>query len=72
MFGQIVRTRRRLANMSQEQLAERAAVHPTYVGLVERGLRNPSLVVAERLARALGAKLSDLIREAEHRGGKSR
>jgi len=55
--------------LSQEQLAEEADIHPTYVGLVERGLRNPSLAVAERLASALGVKLSELVRETEQRGG---
>ena len=71
-FGKVLRARRRLANLSQEQLAERADVHPTYVGLVERGLRNPTLDVAERLAAAVGAKLSDVLREAEKTSAKRR
>ncbi len=51
--------------LSQEALAEAAGVHHTYVGLVERGKRNPTIEVAERLARALGKKLSALIAQAE-------
>jgi transcriptional regulator with XRE-family HTH domain len=47
--------------MTQEELAERAAIHPTYVGLVERGERNPSLDIAERIAAALGSSLAELI-----------
>jgi transcriptional regulator with XRE-family HTH domain len=44
---------------------EHAGLHQTYIGLLERGLRNPTLNVAEILSCALGKKLSDLISEAE-------
>ena len=52
-FGLAVRTRRMAADLSQEKLAERACLHPTYVSMVERGVRNPTLNVAARIARAL-------------------
>lgn len=64
-FAWAIRRRRVRRRMSQETLAEAAGVHHTYVGLVERGKRNPSLDVAERLALALGLKLSALVAEAE-------
>ena len=64
-FGSVVRAKREAAGLSQEKLAEKAGIHPTYVGLLERGLRNSSLDVAERIAKALGFRLSDLIRGAE-------
>ena len=64
-FGKAVRSRRSNAQLTQEQLAELAAVHPTYIGLVERGERNPSLDVAERIANALGSTLAELIATAE-------
>lgn len=51
--------------MSQEALAEAAGIHHTYVGLLERGKRKPTIDVADRLARALGIRLSTLIEEAE-------
>jgi transcriptional regulator with XRE-family HTH domain len=51
--------------MSQEALAEAAAVHHTYIGLLERGMRKPTIEVADRIARALGKKLSALVEEAE-------
>jgi transcriptional regulator with XRE-family HTH domain len=51
--------------MSQEALAEKANLHPTYIGLLERSLRNPTLNVAKALAEALGEPLSKLISEAE-------
>lgn len=77
-FGEVVRSQRKAALMTQEELAERAAIHPTYVGLVERGERNPSLDIAERIAIALGASLANLItlaetsRKAPGRGGRKR
>lgn len=42
-FGAVVRRRRAELGLSQEELAERAQVHPTYIGLVERCKRNCSL-----------------------------
>jgi len=56
---------RKAKELSQEALAEKAQVHPTHIGLIERGLRNPSLNVAGALANALGLSLSDLIAQAE-------
>ncbi|MBL6922375.1 MAG: helix-turn-helix transcriptional regulator [Akkermansiaceae bacterium] len=51
--------------LSQERLAEIAGVHPTYIGLVERNRRVPSLGVADSIAQALGSRLSKLMGEAE-------
>lgn len=64
-FGIAVRKRRTAAGLSQEALAERAALHPTYIGMVERGVRNPTLDVAARIAKALKISLPKLIEEAE-------
>ena len=64
-FGQLLKKRREELGLSQEALASRARVHRTYVGLVERGLRNTSLDVASRLAEAVGRRLSEIVREAE-------
>lgn len=64
-FAQVLRRHRSRLGLSQEALAEAAGVHHTYVGLVERGERNPSIDAAERLARALGRRLSTLVAEAE-------
>ena len=51
--------------MSQEQLAERAELHRTYVGDVERGERNISLLNIAKIADALRIKSSTLVREME-------
>lgn len=60
-FGKSVRARRERKGMSQEQLAERAGLHRTYVGAIERGERNVSLKNILRLARALGTRGSELL-----------
>ena len=47
---------------SQEELAERAGLHRTYVSGVERGVRNPTVTVLEKLARGLGVSMPDLVK----------
>lgn len=64
-FALVLRKHRLAKGFSQERLAELAGVHPTYIGLVERFRRNPSLNVAQALADAFGLPLSRLIAEAE-------
>ncbi|RAQ03574.1 transcriptional regulator [Burkholderia cepacia] len=61
-FGRRVRALRMKANISQEELAERCELHRTYIGGVERGERNISLVNIERIAIALGVEMSILLR----------
>jgi transcriptional regulator with XRE-family HTH domain len=63
-FGDAIRRRREEMGMTQEDLAERAQIHRTYVSDIERGARNVSLINIERLAIALVipmAKLFSLI-----------
>ena len=48
---------RRLKNLSQEKIAEKADLHRTYVGQIERGDVTPTLDAAERVAQALGMEL---------------
>lgn len=60
-FGIAVRSQRTKLGFSQETLAEKAGVHPTYVGLVERGKRSPTLRVAHALAKALKTELPRLL-----------
>lgn len=70
-FGLAVRTRRLAAGISQEKLAERAGLHPTYVSMIERGVRNATLDVAARIAKALKIGLPKLIEEALPKRGSS-
>lgn len=62
-----VRRLRREAGKSQEELAERADLHRTYVGSIERAERNLSLDNIERLALALGVEPAALLRSASER-----
>lgn len=66
----MVKESREAAGISQEELADRAAVHRTYVSLVERRQRNPSVDVLDRIATGLGTAASALLAEAEE--GRSR
>ena len=64
VFGASVRGRRTQLGISQEQLAERASLHRTYVSDVERGSRNVSLKNIERLALALEVSVAALFPQA--------
>lgn len=59
-FGQAVRRRRMELDLSQENLAERADLHRTYVADIERGVRNVSLRSIEKLGQALDVSIPDL------------
>lgn len=59
-FGKRIREIRKDKNISQEQLANLADLDRTYVGGIERGLRNPSLKNIGKIATALGIKPKDL------------
>jgi transcriptional regulator with XRE-family HTH domain len=59
-FGGRVRELRRRLGISQEELADRCRLHRTYVGGIERGERNPSLVNIGRLAEALQVPIAEL------------
>ncbi|WP_323810400.1 helix-turn-helix domain-containing protein [Sphingobium baderi] len=52
---------RQRAEMTQEQLAFAAEIDLTYVGGIERGKRNPSVLVLVRIAMALGTKPAELL-----------
>jgi transcriptional regulator with XRE-family HTH domain len=64
-FAAVLRRHRATKGMSQELLAERANIHPTHVGLIERSLRNPSLKVCKAIADALELPLAQMVAEAE-------
>lgn len=53
VFARNLRAARKRAQLSQEALAEKAGLHPTYIGLLEREQRSISLLAIERLAKAL-------------------
>ena len=59
-FGSRVRAEREKREISQEELADRAGIHRTYLGGVERGERNIGLLNILRIARALDIPASEL------------
>jgi len=63
IFARNLRKFREAANLSQEDLAEHAGLHRTYVGSVERGERNISIDNMERLANALSVRIIDLLQK---------
>ncbi len=70
-LGEVVRKRRLALNLSQEELASRAGVHRTYLSDIERGARNITITVLNRLAEALAVKVSRLFRLTEQHTLKS-
>lgn len=59
-FGQRVQELRRERGLSQEQLADLAGVHRTYIGMIERAEKNITLCNIERIAKALRLDIKDL------------
>jgi transcriptional regulator with XRE-family HTH domain len=64
-FGSVIRRRREQAGFSQESLAEEAGLHRTYISLLERGKRIPSILVVQKLAKAMGTTMTSLMSEVE-------
>jgi len=62
LLGQNVRRIREGAGLSQEQLAFEAGLHRTYVSGVERGVRNPTILIVERLAKTLKVPPDELLK----------
>lgn len=56
---------RHTAQLSQEELADLAGIHRTYVSQIERGLKMPTLAIIFKIAPALSIRPSDLVREIE-------
>jgi DNA-binding XRE family transcriptional regulator len=64
-FGAVVRRRRVAAGLTQEGLADAAGLHRTYISLLERGLRMPSILVVKQLARAMSTSMASLMKELD-------
>lgn len=59
-FGNRIREERKKQKLSQEQLAIKAGVHRTYIGMVERAEKNITLLNIEKIAKALNIKIIEL------------
>lgn len=60
-LGRNVRRRRENAGWSQEDYADRAGIHRTYVSDIERGARNPTIEIVEKLAKPFSAPPASLL-----------
>ncbi|MGB4672286.1 MAG: helix-turn-helix domain-containing protein [Bacteroidaceae bacterium] len=60
-FGERIRTLRKQNKWSQEKLAEETGFHRTYIGMIERGERNPSLISINVFAKTFKMTISELL-----------
>ena len=60
-LGRNVRRLREAKGWSQEAFAHEADIHRTYVSDIERGARNPTILIVEKLAQPLGVTASELL-----------
>ena len=61
-FGQRVREERLKRKLSQEEFADMAGVHRTYIGMIERAEKNITLENIEKIAKALSISMTELIK----------
>lgn len=66
-FSRVVKKHREKRGFSRAVLAEKAGLHQTYIGLLEREKRSPNLDTAKAIAEALGLSLAKMIDESERR-----
>lgn len=69
IFGKVLRELREKNNISQEKLAEYCDLDRTYISLLERGLRQPTITTIFKLAKALNLSPSALIEKVENQLG---
>jgi transcriptional regulator with XRE-family HTH domain len=67
-FGERVRDLRKQKDISQEELAHKADLHRTYIGMIERAEKNLTLLNIERIAKALKVNISELFKDLEDNG----
>lgn len=66
-FAQVLRRLRKDKGLSQEELAHQSDLDRTYISLLERGLRQPSLSSILRLSKPLGVSSADILAEVEEK-----
>ena len=65
IFGQVLKKIRALSKMSQEKLSQECGLDRSYISLLERGLRQPSLTTILLLAKALNTTASNMVHDVE-------
>ena len=61
IIGQVVLQHRKKAGFSQEVLAEKADIHPNYIGRIERGECTPTITILMKIAKALNLRVYKLL-----------
>lgn len=61
-LGKIIRSKRELQNLTQIELAQKAGLDRNYIGMVERGERNPSYMSLQKIAHGLGLTVDQMIK----------
>ena len=69
-FGEVLRRIRHKRHMSQQDLADRSGYHRTYIGLLERGGKSPSLRTIWNIAKTLQVNPSEVLKQAERLVGR--
>lgn len=65
-FGKRVRSERGRQGLSQVQLASKAGVHRTYIGMIERAEKNITLINIQKISKALNINISKLFRHVDY------
>ena len=68
LLGQELRRRRRKKKLTQVNLSVEAGLSPNIVGLIERGVYNPTIVVLDAIATRLGIRIADLFPDTDFPG----
>lgn len=64
-LGRILRILRTSKGMTQEELAEKTGLHRTYIGVVERGEKNITIINCMKIAHVLGSDLASILHDVE-------
>lgn len=64
-IGAVLQEARRKKGMTQEQLADKADFHRTYIGFMEQGVYSPNLYSLSKIVKALDIKLSDFLKKVD-------
>lgn len=63
-LGQLIRLKRENRGLTQTELASRCGVNRNYIGMLERGERNPSYLSLQKIAKGLGIPINELLTES--------
>jgi transcriptional regulator with XRE-family HTH domain len=67
-IGQVVKKRRIEMGLTQEELAEKTDLHPSYIGQIERGVKKISLLTLNKLSKGLNLNLYQFFKQNDEKG----